>query len=72
MKAQVKFTETQCSRIAKTILNSSFWMAGIGHFSLTEEEISSVLFTCLNARDYKTMERMLTAKYNLWLRLRGM
>ena len=72
MKATVKFSDAQCRRIANTLLNASFWMAGVGHFSLTEEEMAAVLFTCLNSKDYKTMGRILTAKYNLWLRLRGM
>lgn len=72
MKTEIKISEVQCAKIANTLLKSSFWMAGLGHYSLTEEEIASVLFTCLNSKNYKVMETMLTAKYNLWLRLRGM
>lgn len=72
MKAEVSFSEAQCRKIATIIRESSFCMSGIGHFGLTDEEVAEVLFTCINSKNYKRMGKMLTAKYNLWLRLRGM
>ena len=50
-----ELTEVQAKKIANNILEANFWMAGLGHFDLTTEEMAQVIRIAFSSSSRKRL-----------------
>lgn len=63
---RINTEEKEAEEIAQAILESNFWMAGLGHFDLSFEQVSEVIKVALQSENQEERVNKMSNFYEEW------